>query len=90
MNYSRYLCYYFKYEIFVRNEEDGVNYGYHFWIILVLLPVFWLSGLCRAKTAAGLSSLSFWGSLVRLSVVGSARFGFGKVDGFNFGTLSWR
>ncbi|NYY80325.1 GlsB/YeaQ/YmgE family stress response membrane protein [Raoultella planticola] len=27
------------------------------------------------------------GSLVRLSVVGSARFGFGKVDGFNFGSF---
>ncbi len=57
------------------------------WIILGLLPVFWRSGSCR-KDGGGFFMTILLGIVG--AVVGgwiSTLFGFGKVDGFNFGSF---
>jgi uncharacterized membrane protein YeaQ/YmgE (transglycosylase-associated protein family) len=53
MNYSRYLCYYFKYEILLSNEEDGVNYGYHFRVIFGLIAGILAKWIMPGKDGGG-------------------------------------
>lgn len=58
------------------------------WIILGLLPVFWRMWIMRGKDGGGFFMTILLGIVG--AVVGgwiSTLFGFGKVDGFNFGSF---
>ncbi len=82
------LCYAFYQRLPANAKQiSEETMGILSWIILGLLPVFWRSGSCQVKMVVDLYDYPTGDSRCRSRRMDQHAFGFGKVDGFNFGSF---